>query len=282
MILDRVFTFPYPNKKFKDNVLRNIKLIPILVGFLFLFAVGMGIAIYLKLKGVAVDVELIQVVFWQLAIWMPLVVVFFFLQYMLLKTEALSEKRQWVILGIGSLLVIGLHFLWFYSISLSLSPYLGLPKTRYGVYPFFFIFWITIDFILLGGLLIYLKLYNKNRQDPSVTGTPKSFYVKKGKKGYLLQPEEIYWIAAEDYYVKLFTAKGQFLERSALKTIITQLPQDLFVRIHRSTVVNINAITAIKFNSAHKAEVHLKDGNCRTISRTYLKPVRELLKNSHF
>ena len=116
-----------------------------LAGFLILFSLGMGTAIYLKLQAVATMVSVISVIIWQLAIWMPLIFTVCLFRFILLKARVHQDKTQWIYLGVTAILVIALHFLWFYTISLQLSPYLGLPKTRYGVYPFFFIFWIMID-----------------------------------------------------------------------------------------------------------------------------------------
>jgi hypothetical protein len=254
----------------------------ILLGFLLLFSFGMGTAIYFKLYGVAPEVVLPSVVIWQMAIWMPLVFSLPLIQYLIHKTRVFSKTRQWLSLGILAILLIGFHFGWFYSVSSSISPYLGLPKTKYGVYPFFFIFWIMIDIVLLSGLVIYLKLVLKEAVKSTPVQPPNSLYLKKGNKAYLLKSDEILWIAAEDYYVKLYTAHGQFLERKSLKAFLTLLPGKQFIRIHRSTVVNVDAIAKFRTISSQKAEVSLKDGNTRVVSRTYLKPLKDLLASSHY
>lgn len=261
---------------------RKIGFTPILMGFLILFSFGMALAIYFKLQHVAVEVDFYSVLLWQLAIWMPLVFMLSFFQLIFIRIKAFSRNKQGLFIIIAALIFIGLHFGWFYSISSTISPYLGLPKTKYGVYPFFFIFWIMIDFTLISGLVIYLKLSVDKETDTIKVKTPNTLYLKKGNKGFLLKPSDIFWIAAEDYYVKLFTSRGQFLERKPLKTLLTLLPKDQFIRIHRSTVVNINAITSFKSISSQKAEVSLKDGHSRIVSRTYLKAIKDLLRHSHF
>jgi len=261
--------------------LARIGFTPILLGFLVVFSVGMGVAIYLKLHTVANDVSLFPVIFWQLAIWMPLFFTLLTFQFLIRKTQALSDKMQWIYLGIVAIFLIGLHFGWFYMVSSTISPYLQLPKTKYGVYPFFFIFWIMIDITLLSGLLIYLKMSIKASGETVRGKQDNTFYLKKGNKSYLLKPEEILWIAAEDYYVKFYTIQGQFLERKSLKALLTLLPHEQFIRIHRSTVVNISAITKLRTISQQKAEVSLRDGHTRVVSRTYLKTLKDILSSSH-
>jgi len=248
--------------------------------FLFLFSIGMGAAIYLKQHKVSTEIALISVIVWQMAIWLPLVIVVPATKYVLQKTKTLSFAKRLLLLGCCMLILVGFHFGWFYSMSSLISPYLGLPKTKYGVYPYFFIFWIMIDIVLVSGLVIYLENIGKATMVASPTLSLNSFYIKKGNKRFLLKPEEILWIGAEDYYIKIYTTKGRFLERKSLKSILDFLPTNLFIRIHRSTVVNINAITKLRTISGQKAEVSLKDGNNRSVSRTYLKPLKDLLSSS--
>jgi hypothetical protein len=266
----------------KEGLVERFGYLPVLLAFLLLFSLGMGSAIYFKLNGVAKEITPHSVIFWQIVIWMPLAFVLPLLQYVILKSKFLSERKVWLRLGFFGLLLIGLHFAWFYIVSSSISPYSGLPKTKYGVYPFFFIFWITIDAIFLAGLMVYLKLISKDIVKSAAARPPHSLYVKKGNKAYLLKPHEILWIAAEDYYVKLHTAQGNFLERKSLKAILSLLPADQFIRIHRSTVVNISAITELHTISGQKAEVRLKGGHIRNVSRTYLKALKDILTRSQF
>jgi hypothetical protein len=54
--------------------------------------------------------------------------------------------------------------------------------------------------------------------------------------------EAIRWIEAADAYVKLHTADGAHLHRARLKTIAAQLAPKGFVRIHRSTVIRLDAL----------------------------------------
>jgi len=98
-----------------------------------------------------------------------------------------------------------------------------------------------IDCFLIGGLVIYayLDTVTDLREKPRMAET---IPVKKGNKQFLLKPSEILWIGAENYYISIHSTQGVFLERMPLKTFFDLLPASDFIRIHRSTVVNVKAI----------------------------------------
>ena len=242
----------------------------LIFGFLlFVLAFAMATAIFLKQRMVTPGLEYHDAVLWQLALWIPLVLLIPCLNWVL-------GKYSKPIIWMGFILLfIGLHYAWFVGMSTWISPYRFYPRTRYGVYPFFFIFWTLIDIFLVSGLVLFLISQNKKKKDSE--GLTESLYVKKGNKGILLKPEEILWIGADDYYSDIHSTQGRFLERKPLKVLLEHLPEESFVRIHRSTVVNLHAIRKFHPISGLKAEVELKDGNIRTVSRTYLKSLKDQL-----
>ena len=59
--------------------------------------------------------------------------------------------------------------------------------------------------------------------------------------------EEILYCSAQTNYSKIFTRNGKsFLCSKTLKEVEKNLPDDLFIRIHHSCLVNIAEITAMK------------------------------------
>ena len=236
---------------------------------LILLAIAMAVAIFLKQRSVTPDITFWNVLVWQAVLWTPLISILPSLRWVI---KINKKPSIWFVIGF---LLIALHYGWFVGMSSLISPYLEYPRTRYGVYPFFFIFWTLIDIFLVSGLLLFLLSSMKKKSESE--GKWDSLYVKKGSKGVLLKPEEILWIGADDYYSDIHSTQGRFLERKPLKTLLEHLPEDSFVRIHRSTVVNLNAIREFRPISGLKAEVQLMDGNIRTVSRTYLKKLKERL-----
>ncbi len=84
-----------------------------------------------------------------------------------------------------------------------------------------------------------------------------------------LSTHEIDWIEADDKYVHLHTSKGARMVRQTLTAMETQLDPAKFVRIHRSTMVNVERIKELQplFNGEYS--LHLEDKTRLTLSRTY-------------
>ena len=64
--------------------------------------------------------------------------------------------------------------------------------------------------------------------------------VRSGSKIYVLKLEEVKYIEAQDDYIKIFSAKGAFLKQQTMKYMEQNLPKEIFIRIHRSYILNIN------------------------------------------
>jgi two-component system, LytTR family, response regulator len=92
-----------------------------------------------------------------------------------------------------------------------------------------------------------------------------------------LNTQEIDWIEADDKYVHLHTGKGARMVRQTLSAMETQLDPARFVRIHRSTMVNIERIKELQplFNGEYS--LHLEDKTRLTLSRTYKDKLFALL-----
>lgn len=61
----------------------------------------------------------------------------------------------------------------------------------------------------------------------------------------LLHPEEIDWIEADDYYAVIHSGGRRFLVRESLASLADRLPAHLFMRVHRSAVVNLSRVRAV-------------------------------------
>ena len=61
--------------------------------------------------------------------------------------------------------------------------------------------------------------------------------------------KDINWIEGLGDYLKIITDEKNLLVLSTMKAFITRLPEDKFLRIHKSYIVNLDKVE--KFNSAH-------------------------------
>jgi two-component system LytT family response regulator len=80
---------------------------------------------------------------------------------------------------------------------------------------------------------------------------------------------EIDWIEGAGVYVNLHIAGKELLYRSALNELARHLDPMRFIRVHRSSIVNIDSILELQPISHGEFELVLKDGNRSRVSRNY-------------
>ena len=93
--------------------------------------------------------------------------------------------------------------------------------------------------------------------------------VKSGGITRFVRVVDIDWIEAAGVYVNLHVAGKELLYRAALHELAERLDPMRFVRIHRSTIVNIESILELEPISHGEFEVVLKDGSRSRVSRSY-------------
>lgn len=69
--------------------------------------------------------------------------------------------------------------------------------------------------------------------------------VKNGSKIKIIPVHDIYYLEAADDYVKIHTQEGYFLKNKTMSHFEQVLDEQLFVRSHRSYIINIQQITRI-------------------------------------
>lgn len=98
--------------------------------------------------------------------------------------------------------------------------------------------------------------------------------VLKLKSGAILSLNEIIYINSDGHYLEYYTldkTKPE-IDRNTLKKVQETLPEGKFIRIHRSTIINIAHIKAAFAN-----EVLLNTGQTLTISRSYKTSFSQIL-----
>lgn len=93
--------------------------------------------------------------------------------------------------------------------------------------------------------------------------------VKSSGRIFFLKVNEIDWIEAAGNYVKLHTDGGVHMIRETMNGLESKLDPARFLRIHRSTVVNIDAIKELYPMFSGDYEVKMRDGTELTLSRNY-------------
>ena len=98
---------------------------------------------------------------------------------------------------------------------------------------------------------------------------PERLIVKSGGRVYFVRIPDIDWIEAAGNYVRLHVGKEDHLLRESLSGLEGKLDAGRFVRIHRSTIVNIDRIRELQpaFHGYHV--LLLRDGTELTLSRSF-------------
>ena len=104
------------------------------------------------------------------------------------------------------------------------------------------------------------------RSEPVVSGR---LIIRDRGGVILLDYTEVYWIDAEGDYVRVHAQDQSYLMRTTLSKIASQLPADIFVRIHRSALVNRHRVRQMLPLPNREFTVVLANGTRLRLSRTY-------------
>lgn len=89
------------------------------------------------------------------------------------------------------------------------------------------------------------------QQQPATVTAPEHIFVKHKGQLEKLNTRDIIFLEALDNYTAIHTAEQKFLVNSFLKDLHSQLPDNQFIRTHKSYVVNAALIKSIEENSIH-------------------------------
>ena len=109
-------------------------------------------------------------------------------------------------------------------------------------------------------------------------GTRTRYVVRRGKVHYFVPVDQIDWIDSAENYLQLHVGDRAHLARGTLKEAEEELDPKRFVRIHRSTIVAIDRVVAVKRHESGVHLVQLRNGAKLRGSRQYAERVRQLLR----
>jgi two-component system LytT family response regulator len=94
-------------------------------------------------------------------------------------------------------------------------------------------------------------------------------FVKAAGRFCPIADEDICWLEAAGNYTRIHTRTAQYTVRSTLVSLLDSLPAERFVRIHKSTVVNVTEIAFLESWFSGEMIVCLTDGTKLKMSRTF-------------
>lgn len=101
--------------------------------------------------------------------------------------------------------------------------------------------------------------------------------IKSSGRVIFVKVEDIDWIEAADNYVSLHVGGEEHLHRETMASIETQLAPGKFMRISRSTIVNVDRIKELQPLFHGEYTVILRSGARLTLSRSYREKLDQLM-----
>ena len=101
--------------------------------------------------------------------------------------------------------------------------------------------------------------------------------VKDGSRIHLIKADELIYIQACGDYVMLITPSGEYLKEQTMKYFETHLPPETFVRVHRSTIVNVTQISRVELFGKETYQLLLKNGVKLRVSLSGYRLLKERL-----
>jgi two-component system, LytTR family, response regulator len=108
-------------------------------------------------------------------------------------------------------------------------------------------------------------------------GVIKRFPVRRGNEFTFVQAGDVDWIEGLGDYAGLHVGNTTHLIREPLTSLEARLDRAQFVRVHRSTIVQVERIVRVEPSVNRDAVLTLRDGKTLRVSRTYRSRLQELL-----
>lgn len=105
---------------------------------------------------------------------------------------------------------------------------------------------------------------------------PESVIVQRGNKLVTLKVSEIQYILAFGDYSKIISDQETYLSSFGLSALLEKMNPKNFIRVHRSSVINIDAIKELSKHSRTYQITMRDDFNIR-VSNGFLKNIKKLL-----
>jgi two-component system LytT family response regulator len=126
-----------------------------------------------------------------------------------------------------------------------------------------------------------LNLLSQVKSGPPASAEPDSrLVIKANGRVVFLDLDSIEWVEAAANYVRLNVGKDSYLHRETISRVSERLDANHFVRIHRSTIVNVRKIKELIPVNSGEYVVVLKSGRELSCSRGYRAALQGIVEKS--
>lgn len=151
--------------------------------------------------------------------------------------------------------------------------------TPFGYFISEFSLLTTIIYLIgAGGLVFFeiLKLEAPQNKETSQLVSPLEFLtVSLQNKQYPIPVKDILFIQSDRPYISIHTQQKDYLHDSTLNGILVKLQNPRFLRVHKSTILNLDQVSFYSSRSNGDYDITLKNGQVVRLSRNYFSNFKD-------
>lgn len=105
---------------------------------------------------------------------------------------------------------------------------------------------------------------------------PERILVQKQNKLVTIAVEDVIRIEAYGDYSKMITSADTFLSNYGISTLEDKLDDSIFIRVHRSSIVNLNKVKELsRYTKSY--DITMENGDVARVSRGYMENIKKLM-----
>jgi two-component system LytT family response regulator len=135
---------------------------------------------------------------------------------------------------------------------------------------------------LIGAIEEISERASKEKTEETVNNLPdgmkRKLLVRDSGVVKVIPFDDIDWVDAAGDYMCVHAGGETHVIRSTLRDLMTKLDDNLFVRIHRSTIVNVERVVSVTPLQKGGSLLHLTQGESLKVSRNYRDSIRKFFK----
>jgi two-component system LytT family response regulator len=263
----------YIREKFKIPKIGKIPVYFFLVGFVFLSAVLQDY-IYSNIKqtGFYISESMLYNTLWLLFIPFSVLINRF-----IRKINPKNKVGKLPLNLVAGIAFSFIHILFFTALFVSVSNLVFTPPHRFSV-----IFNTALSnqfYIVLLWYTIFPAIFISKHKQPRLTHHySEKAKLKIGRKIITIPTATIQLIMTDKPYVKVCTNDQKFLDNKSLKEFESELDPAIFLRVHRSAIINVTYIKEMKSRNNGDYDAKMGNGQIIRLSRHYRNNWHQLLQ----
>lgn len=109
---------------------------------------------------------------------------------------------------------------------------------------------------------------------------PNVLAIKDGSEVKRVNITEIQWIDAAGDYMCVHTSEGTHILRRTMKELVGELDPKIFLRVHRSVIVNVKCVSKLVSQTSGEYHLVLNNGTEVKVSRSHREQVKKMIHHA--